>query len=101
MKINTAMAVRKTVGRLIADLYAGKLHPRIAAGLAPLMNLQLRAIKTAELEQRMVRIENLLAKSEAALRQRRCPRMPCKAQEGRGRRGWTQRKASGFINGKF
>jgi hypothetical protein len=64
VKINTAMAVRKTVGRLIADLYAGKLHPRIAAGLAPLMNLQLRAIKTADLEQRMVRIENLLAKSE-------------------------------------
>jgi hypothetical protein len=59
------MAVRETVGRLIAAVYAGKLHPRIAAGLAALMNLQLRAIETTDLEQRMVRIEKLLAKSEA------------------------------------
>jgi hypothetical protein len=55
------MAVRETVGRLIADVYAGKLHPRIAAGLAPLMNLQLRTIETADLQQRLVRVEKLLA----------------------------------------
>jgi hypothetical protein len=63
--LDSAVAVRDTVARLITDVYAGKLHPRIAAGLAPLMNLQLRAIETADLEQRMVRIENLLAKAEA------------------------------------
>jgi hypothetical protein len=62
--LDSAVAVRDTVARLITDVYAGKLHPRIAAGLAPLMNLQLRAIETADLEQRMVRIEKLLAKSE-------------------------------------
>jgi hypothetical protein len=28
-----------TVARLISDVYAGKLHPRIAVGLAPLMHL--------------------------------------------------------------
>jgi hypothetical protein len=59
------MAVRETVGRLIADVYAGKLQSRIAAGLAPLMNLQPRAIETVDLEQKMVRIENLLARAEA------------------------------------
>jgi hypothetical protein len=59
------------------------------------MNLQLHAIETADLEQRMSRIENLLARAEAE----GVPEVPCKAQEGRGRRGWTQRKASGFING--
>jgi hypothetical protein len=31
--LNSAVAVRDTVDRLIADVYAGKLHPRIATGL--------------------------------------------------------------------
>jgi hypothetical protein len=35
-------AVRDMVGRLIADVYGRKIHPRVAAGLAPLLNLQLR-----------------------------------------------------------
>ena len=34
------------MAQLIVDVYAGKLHPRVAAGLAPLLNLQLRAIQT-------------------------------------------------------
>ncbi len=62
--LNTAIAVREAAARLIADVYAGKLHPRVAAGLAPLMNLQLRAIETADLERRVARVEKLLAKAE-------------------------------------
>jgi hypothetical protein len=46
---------------LIADVHVGTLKPRIAAGIAPLMSLQLRAIETADLEQRLVRVEKLLA----------------------------------------
>jgi transposase len=34
--LDNTMAVRDTVARLIADVYGGKVHPRIAAGLAPL-----------------------------------------------------------------
>ena len=48
--LDNAFAVRDTVARLIADVYAGRVHPRIANGLAPLFNLQLRAIETTELE---------------------------------------------------
>ena len=59
--LDNALAVRVTVARLIADVYACKLHPRIASGLAPLMNLQLRAIETADLERRLGKIEKLLA----------------------------------------
>jgi hypothetical protein len=59
-KLDNAAAVRDTVARLIADVYAGRLHPRTAAGLAPLMHLQLRAIEKTNLEQRMVRVEKLL-----------------------------------------
>jgi len=55
--LDSAVAVRDTVSRLIADVYEGKLHPRIAAGLAPLMNLQLRAIEATELEQRVAKLE--------------------------------------------
>jgi hypothetical protein len=39
---------------------AGKVHPRVAAGLAPLMNLLLHAIKTADLEQRLAKLEQQL-----------------------------------------
>jgi hypothetical protein len=42
-----------TVARLIADVYAGRIHPRIAAGLAPLLNLQMRAIETTDPERRL------------------------------------------------
>lgn len=55
--LDNALAVRDTVARLIADVYAGKTHPRIASGLAPLLSLQLRAIETTDLEQRIAKLE--------------------------------------------
>ena len=69
--LDNAMAVRDTVARLITDVYAGKLHPRVAAGLAPLMNLQLAAIETTNLEQRIEKLEKLLAKAENKLNDNR------------------------------
>ena len=50
--------MRDAVARLIADIYSGKLQPRLAAGLAPLLNLQLRAIEIADLEVRLARLED-------------------------------------------
>lgn len=61
--LDSALAVRETVARLISDVYAGRMNPRIASGLAPLMNLQLRAIETTDLEQRLTKVEKLLAKN--------------------------------------
>jgi hypothetical protein len=52
--------VRDTVARLIADVYSGKVHPRIAAGLAPLMHLQVRLLQATELEQRLAEVERQL-----------------------------------------
>src|SRR3954451_11963115 len=60
-RLDTATAVRTAVARLIEDVYAGELHPRIASGLAPLLNLQLRAIETSDLEDRLTKLEGLLA----------------------------------------
>jgi hypothetical protein len=63
--VDNAIAVRDLVARLIADVHSGKVHPRVAAGLAPLMNLQLRAIETSNLELRVEKLEKLLAKLAA------------------------------------
>jgi hypothetical protein len=46
-------------------MYTRSLHPRVAAGLAPLVNLQLRAVKTTDLERRLAKVEKLLARAEA------------------------------------
>lgn len=65
--LDNVLAVRDAVARLVADVYAGKIHPRIAAGLAPLMNLQLRALETTDLERRVAKLEKLLAEAEDRL----------------------------------
>ncbi len=62
--LDNALAVRDTVARLIADVLAGNLNPRVAAGLAPLLNLQLRAIETTDLERRLAKLEKLSAQAE-------------------------------------
>ena len=53
-------AVRDAVKRLITDVYAGKLHPRTAAGIAPLLQLQMRAIEKTDFEQRLAKLEQQL-----------------------------------------
>src|ERR1700688_547973 len=58
--VDNAIAVPYLVARLIDEVHSGQLQPKIAAGLAPLLNLQLRAIETAGLEQRVARLEVLL-----------------------------------------
>ena len=57
--LETAQAVRETVARLISEVYAGKMNPRTAAGLAPLLSLQLRAIETTDLQRRLEQLEKL------------------------------------------
>jgi len=63
-RLDNAIAVRDTVDRLIADVHSGKVQPRIAASLAPLLNLQLRVIETTDLERRLAKVEKLLAEDE-------------------------------------
>lgn len=62
--LNSAVAVRNTVDRLIADVYAGKLHPRIAGGIAHLLQLQLRVLDATDMEERIAKLERLTAKRE-------------------------------------
>lgn len=61
-KLDNAMAVRETVDRLIDDVISGRLHPRVAAAVTPLLNLQLRAIEISDVERRL---EELGKRTEA------------------------------------
>lgn len=65
--LDSVAAVQDALKRMISDVYSGKLHPRIVAGLAPLLNLQLRAIEKTEFEQRIAKIERLLEKMKPNL----------------------------------
>ena len=65
LRLDKVSAVQDAVEKLIADVYAGKLPPRVAAGLAPLLNLQFRIVEETNLERRLEKVEKLLAKEEA------------------------------------
>ncbi len=65
-KLDKVIAVRDAVDQLIANVYTGKLNPRVAAGLAPLLSLQLRTLEATDLERRLAKVERLLARKEAA-----------------------------------
>lgn len=72
--VDTAIAVRDLAARLIADVHAGRVHPKVAAGLAPLMNLQLRAIETvavSNMELRLTKLEEELLTRRAADRNKK------------------------------
>jgi hypothetical protein len=71
----SATAVRETVARLIADLYEGKLHPRIAGGLGPLLHLQLRAIEKRDVERRIAEVEQQVRKLQSAVEKSALQRM--------------------------
>jgi hypothetical protein len=53
---------------LIADVFSGKLSPKIAAGLTPLLSLQLRAIEATDLALRISKVEQWMAKADARVR---------------------------------
>jgi hypothetical protein len=55
--LETTAAVRKVLAQLVDDVYVGRLHPRIASGLAPLLSLQLRVIENSDLERRLRALE--------------------------------------------
>lgn len=53
-----------TTSQLFADVITGKLSPRVASTLTPLLNLLLRAIETVDLERRIANVEKVLASAD-------------------------------------
>jgi hypothetical protein len=62
LAFDNAVAVRDTLPRLIADVYAGRIQPRVASCLAALLGLHLRAIEVGDHEQRLANVEKRLGK---------------------------------------
>jgi len=66
-RLENALAVQKTVDRLFAEAYSGKLPPRVASVLTPMLKLQLGAIETADLARQLAELKKQLAELKAAL----------------------------------
>ena len=56
----SAKGVMDAGARLIEDVYAGKISPRVASCLAPLLNFQIRAIHFTDIELRLAKLEQCL-----------------------------------------
>jgi hypothetical protein len=63
-KVETVAALRETVSQLIDRVISGRLNARVAAGVAPLLNLQLRTLEFAEIEPRIAELEKRLLELE-------------------------------------
>jgi hypothetical protein len=58
--VETATDVKNMVARLIKDVSTGKVNPRTAAGLVPLLGLALRTIEIADYDPRLRKLEQFL-----------------------------------------
>ena len=61
--VYTAKAVQDTIARLLSDVHAGKIHPSVAAAMATLLNLQLRAIEATDHEGQIAKLQRQLAET--------------------------------------
>jgi hypothetical protein len=64
LAIESVKEVQTTLTRLIDEVYSLKLSPKTAAGLAALLNLQWRVIRSTDLEKRILRLEQARAQSQ-------------------------------------
>jgi len=58
--MNSNAGVRAAAEQMLADMYAGRLEPKKAAGLSALLNTLLRAQGTEDIEQKVKQIEKRL-----------------------------------------
>ena len=71
--LNNVAGVLDATAQMIAAVYARTLHPRIAAGAAPLLNTLLKALATQEEGDTLKKLEEKINKLEIALAQRSSP----------------------------
>jgi hypothetical protein len=55
--LKTAKGVLEECARLIENIYTGKIPPKVATCIGPLLSLQMRVIQVAELEARIAKLE--------------------------------------------
>ena len=67
--LKSAKGVLDAGARLIEDVYAGRLSPRVASCLGPLLNMQMRAVQATEIETRIAKLEESMALNQEGLNQ--------------------------------
>ena len=60
--LDSITGVANANAQMIGDLYAGRLEPKIATALAPLLTLQLRALDAEEQEEKFGKLEQEIKK---------------------------------------
>lgn len=59
--LDSIAGIRQAISLILEDLYAGRVHPRKAAAMAPLLGPLLRAATMTDVEERLRRLETQLA----------------------------------------
>jgi hypothetical protein len=60
--IDTIVGIQQFISQLARDVYAQRLAPRTAAGIAPLLNTMLRTFDPSDVEKRLQQLEAAEAK---------------------------------------
>jgi len=68
--LDSITGVANANAQMIGDLYAGRLEPKIATALAPLLTLQLRALGAEEQEEKFVKLEQQIKKLNEKIKRR-------------------------------
>lgn len=55
--MDSAVSMREWLKQLIADVYTGKVDPKVATALTPLLNLHMRALEIAAIEEANQRLK--------------------------------------------
>lgn len=59
-KLDSVISVRDLLARLIPEVYAGAIPPKVAMAMMTLLNLQLRAMEKTDIEHRIGELEQQL-----------------------------------------
>jgi Family of unknown function (DUF5763) len=65
-KLDTASGVQETISWVVSEVCAGRLDPRVATSIAPLLTLQERMIEITSLQRRVLELEKKLAVGDQA-----------------------------------
>lgn len=64
-KLDTLIAVQETISRVIGEVRAGKLDPKVAASITPLLHLQWQVLEVTTLRRRVAELEDILEANQA------------------------------------
>ena len=67
-KLDTLIAVQETISQVIGEVRAGKLDPKVAASITPLLHLQWQALQVTTALRQVAELEEILDANQKAER---------------------------------